>query len=358
MTSGTDAAAGARAALDLLRQESLDVAIPILVALDSEQRLEAIAGQLATGDKSPLAGAIFAVLYLSQNHRVTPSWGVVAAFVIGRMPEAERMALLKQVLTATGRADMIPLIVEGTTALTESEAALAAQPVQEVDPSAANIAPTMAGVTPGPWNPPGKQPIGYYLGLSAHVAIAAVYAAAHPTDEAFYNVVSVATIVAAARRLGLSVGRNRAGRIQAAMEPDIANLTRLHLYEIKPATLQALGKSEAALYVAAFAAAGLPMALGPTGEPGTSGVIPAPGGWYTFRAPEPGVITYNYAQPPRVRVRVRVPVRVRATQPKTSKSLRERISEITGLTGTALTVYLIISEGSRLFPPRNLIPAP
>jgi hypothetical protein len=39
-------------------------------------------------------------------------------------------------------------------------------------------------------------------------------------------------------------------------------------------------------------------------------------------------------------------------------SLRERVSEITGLTGTALTIYLIISEGSRLFPPRNIIPVP
>ncbi|WP_428070439.1 DUF4157 domain-containing protein [Chryseobacterium gambrini] len=35
-----------------------------------------------------------------------------------------------------------------------------------------------------------------------------------------------------------------------------------------------------------------------------------------------------------------------------------RMAEITGLTGTALLIYLIISEGSRLFPPRNLIPVP
>ncbi|WP_168734313.1 DUF6531 domain-containing protein [Pseudothauera nasutitermitis] len=32
--------------------------------------------------------------------------------------------------------------------------------------------------------------------------------------------------------------------------------------------------------------------------------------------------------------------------------------EITGLTGTALILYLIFSEGSRLFPPRNLVPVP
>src|SRR5690606_27299594 len=42
-----------------------------------------------------------------------------------------------------------------------------------------------------------------------------------------------------------------------------------------------------------------------------------------------------------------------------SPSLRDQIGMAVGLTGTALTVYIIISEGSRfLFPPRNLIPIP
>jgi hypothetical protein len=36
----------------------------------------------------------------------------------------------------------------------------------------------------------------------------------------------------------------------------------------------------------------------------------------------------------------------------------DRMSKITGLTGTALIVYLIVSEGTRLFPPRNLVPVP
>ena len=58
MTAGTDATAGARAALDLLRQHPLEDVIPILAALDREQRLETIAGVLAAGDRSPLAGAI------------------------------------------------------------------------------------------------------------------------------------------------------------------------------------------------------------------------------------------------------------------------------------------------------------
>jgi hypothetical protein len=32
--------------------------------------------------------------------------------------------------------------------------------------------------------------------------------------------------------------------------------------------------------------------------------------------------------------------------------------EVTGLTGVALVAYLVVSEGSRLFPPRNLVPIP
>lgn len=31
---------------------------------------------------------------------------------------------------------------------------------------------------------------------------------------------------------------------------------------------------------------------------------------------------------------------------------------VTGLSGAALALYLIVSEGSRLFPPRNLVPVP
>jgi RHS repeat-associated protein len=36
----------------------------------------------------------------------------------------------------------------------------------------------------------------------------------------------------------------------------------------------------------------------------------------------------------------------------------QKMSEATGLTGTALLIYVIISEGSRIFPPRNLVPIP
>ncbi|HEU4769355.1 MAG TPA: DUF4157 domain-containing protein [Pyrinomonadaceae bacterium] len=63
-------------------------------------------------------------------------------------------------------------------------------------------------------------------------------------------------------------------------------------------------------------------------------------------------------QPPPVRVPERVPERAPERAPVVDQTFMERMAAITGLTGTALIVYLIISEGSRLFPPRNLIPVP
>src|SRR5207247_10649214 len=44
--------------------------------------------------------------------------------------------------------------------------------------------------------------------------------------------------------------------------------------------------------------------------------------------------------------------------PAPSPDFMKRMAQITGLTGGALITYVIISEGSRLFPPRNLVPVP
>lgn len=57
-------------------------------------------------------------------------------------------------------------------------------------------------------------------------------------------------------------------------------------------------------------------------------------------------------------VPVPVPAPAKNPQPVVNKSFMEKMAAITGLTGTALVIYLIISEGSRLFPLRNLVPVP
>jgi RHS repeat-associated protein len=42
----------------------------------------------------------------------------------------------------------------------------------------------------------------------------------------------------------------------------------------------------------------------------------------------------------------------------TNNGVVQKISNATGLTGVALFFYIVVSEGSRLFPPRNIIPIP
>lgn len=114
-------------------------------------------------------------------------------------------------------------------------------------------------------------------------------------------------------------------------------------------------------------------------------MVPAPGGYYMYESPLPGVILYQYRrgqyQPQTQPVRVPqpqpqpVPVPAPTPQPQPQPTPQpqpqqpqqpqphdddfwHRMEVLTGLTGTALVVYLIISEGSRLFPPRNLVPVP
>ena len=47
-----------------------------------------------------------------------------------------------------------------------------------------------------------------------------------------------------------------------------------------------------------------------------------------------------------------------APLPHGDAGFMRKVSELTGLTGVALLIYVIVSEGSRLFPPRNLVPVP
>ncbi len=53
-----------------------------------------------------------------------------------------------------------------------------------------------------------------------------------------------------------------------------------------------------------------------------------------------------------------VPQPVPVPIPQSDPDFMKKMEALTGLTGAALIIYLIISEGSRLFPPRNLIPVP
>jgi hypothetical protein len=93
---------------------------------------------------------------------------------------------------------------------------------------------------------------------------------------------------------GEKVDKGALSEDDLGLMPDITNLTRLHMYEIKPLAAESAGAAKAAMYASLFAKAGVTVALGPTTEPGVEGGIPAPAGVYMFWSPQPGVIVYQY----------------------------------------------------------------
>jgi hypothetical protein len=112
-------------------------------------------------------------------------------------------------------------------------------------------------------------------------------------------------------------------------------MRRRHLYEIKPATAQAAGAARAAMYLSLFAKAGVDLTLGPMGEPGTSGGLPAPAGVFMFQSPEPGVITYEYR-----RGRL-VPVPVPQPDPATERRWRWELQPLTPMQKQAIVTTTV-----------------
>jgi RHS repeat-associated protein len=154
-----------------------------------------------------------------------------------------------------------------------------------------------AVVAPGSFTPPpprlftpGKQPVPFYIGNDAHKQIAANYEAARPSQDIFTNTTPLVTI---AKELGLS----RAALAGAdLLRPDILNATTREIYEIKPSGSEPAARLQLAFYSAALARAGFVVTPGGSG-PGTRGILPAPGGYYQYWAPEPGVISYRWVTP-------------------------------------------------------------
>ena len=214
----------------------------------------------------------------------------------------------------------------------------------------------MAGLTPGPWDPPGKQPIPLYVGREVHDVIAQEYVAARRGEQVFTNNSPLNSILKSCPGAAL----NKLSEQERLLKPDIANLTRLHLYEIKSEAEASAGAAKLATYLGAFQAAGVPMEAGPMAEPGTQGVLPAPAGFVLYHCLMPGLIVYRYrrALPEPVPLPVGVPAPESAREPVRSVTDWRYWEELTGLTGAALVLYLLVSEGSRLFPARNAIPVP
>jgi hypothetical protein len=264
--------------------------------------------------------------------------------MLAGVPLADQVTVVAHIAQVTGRAGN-ELLAEGAAAAVQAASA----------PMAAAAAAAPNPVGPGPWNPPGKQPIPFYIGNEAHVAIALAYVAAHAGQQVFTNAIPFSTI------LGQIAGA-RPGAVDAAnlaLKPDIANITLRQLYEIKPLAQLAEAQAKLSLYLGIFATAGAPMTPGSQTEPGTAGVLQAPAGYYMYECPLPGIILYQYRRGQYQPQPVPVPERQTEPERQTDPDFWRRMELATGLTGAALVIYLIISEGSRIvFPPRNLVPVP
>lgn len=263
---------------------------------------------------------------------------------------------------------------EGSAPRTEADSSTGAEPAHPA------LAMNGGGIGPGPFDPRG-QPVSCYVGTQVHDTIGNFYRLFHPLDNVRVNTSPIAQIL---RFADLPRPRGTPEEVLAA-RPDIVNLTRRHIYEIKP-----LGQSDAALiqmirYQKYLRRVGLHMAPGPVGEPGTAGVLPAPKGHVFFYGAVPGVILYycvegRYEEVEETATDPRALAETAAAAKKTSSrrtvtkapsdspsaepwwkqnELVAQVAALTGLTGTSLVVYLILSEGSRfVFWPRNALPVP
>jgi hypothetical protein len=215
-----------------------------------------------------------------------------------------------------------------------------------------DLNPSFAGVTgpvaPGPWAPPGGQPIPFYIGTAAHVAIANEYRLAHPGERVETNYVSVEVILAMLSQPPFNLTPDPTGMRRVRLEgmPDIANLSLRHIYEIKPRGSETLARTEAAWYVTSFTMAGIPMKLGPRASAGTSGVVPAPGGVYIFECVEPGVIVYQLR---RAEV-VAVPAAERSAKRRFElRPLTPQQAATVGITAAIAAILMYLAESAWVF---------
>jgi hypothetical protein len=212
---------------------------------------------------------------------------------------------------------------------------------------------------------------GAYIGTEVHKEIAKNYQFENPADSVITNYVSISTILKE-RFPSADVSAVGKGTLK---KPDILNVTKRHLYEIKTEASATAAVIERDEYIEWFKLAGVAIERGPSDAPGANGVVKAPGGYAVYYSPAPGVILYrkrNGDFDPKL-------VPIAATKEEQEKNKQEQPSRQStpalassglspeleslrlslGLSLEAFVLYLIFSEGSRiLFPPRNLLPIP
>jgi hypothetical protein len=262
----------------------------------------------------PRLMAALQVCELARLARVTPAHPALqrASAAIDRVSRDDQVQILTWMLHRRGVSVEATSLVEGVLAMraehdesTSQDAAASAGAPGEThtlgensNGAVASVQSAAAGapapINPGSWSPPGDQPIPLYIGNEAHAAIGEAYRDAHPADRVLLNHSPLSSILEVFEAMSQRTRPDVLTDEERLRRPDLTNVSRRHLYEIKPVAAQAAGAAQARMYLSSFEKAGVAMSLGPTGEPGTSGGLPAPGGVFLFEAPEPGVITYQY----------------------------------------------------------------
>lgn len=281
------------ATLELLRRWQLNT------LLDNSQKMYSPSAYVNT---SRVMAAMLAVkLSNTPSSKIADQEFRDFAFYVSNLQKIEQESVEGYIIVKRIGSSADSETLEGSIALLEAESQRLSIP-EEVVPAAGQL-------KPGKWNPPGEQPIPYYIGTKAHAAIAAHYESRHPGQVVFSNYYPISTILKEFGQMGLKTNIKPLNSKQRDLKPDILNLTKPHLYEIKPRHAEAVAATEASQYVGLFRRAGVPIALGPTMEPGTKGVVPAPAGFYIFQSRMPGAIGYQYRKGKKVPVRFREPAK-------------------------------------------------
>jgi hypothetical protein len=186
---------------------------------------------------------LLSALYAVEFVRVSPTSIAtgqlkVAGMALDLLPHDQQIQIVEYVLHHRGAGVSVTEVFEGALAMREGKDA--ARGPQAVGGDAATAGagthgPAAAGsgseppapVEPGPWAPPGEQPIPLYIGNAAHTGIALNYVNAHPGERVATNASPVKSILESLRPLlsaqGQKVDPSALADDDLGLRPDIMN---------------------------------------------------------------------------------------------------------------------------------------
>lgn len=195
-------------------------------------------------------------------------------------------------------------------------AAQAAEPGRSTGTDQSRSDQLVAAAMGGAFVPRGPQPPALAAGNLAHTLIGGIYEGLNPMS--FYDLPAAAFLARLATRFRARGAANDL-LTNLDMRPDIVDLARLQVYEIKPLNLRSLAVAEVADYIELLngllkdGVAGF--RPGSPGNPGATGVLPFTDqgrqGTLVWGCPVPGAILYTFVDatenPEHVRARINEP---------------------------------------------------